>query len=85
MGPPLIKTQWIYGGAPANIFDTIAKGRPNGMPAWGGRIPEYQIWQLVAYVRSMSALEPRGATPARTDILNINPHDIGSTRAGEPR
>jgi len=85
MGPPLIKNQWIYGGAPANMFDTIVKGRPNGMPAWGGRIPEYQIWQLVAYVRSMNAQEPRGATPARPDLINLNPHDIGSTKAGEHR
>jgi cytochrome c oxidase cbb3-type subunit III len=40
IGPPLIKQQWIYGGEPANLFDTIIKGRPNGMPTWGGRIPE---------------------------------------------
>ena len=52
IGPPLIKTEWIYGGEPANLFDTIVKGRPNGMPAWGGKIPEYQIWQIVAFVRS---------------------------------
>ena len=39
MGPPLIKEEWIYGGEPPNIFDTIVKGRPNGMPTWGGRIP----------------------------------------------
>src|SRR5437764_6632172 len=46
IGPPLIKDNWVYGGEPANLFETIVKGRPNGMPAWGGRIPEYQIWQL---------------------------------------
>jgi cytochrome c oxidase cbb3-type subunit 3 len=65
----LIKQQWIYGSAPANIFDTIVKGRPNGMPSWGARIPEYQIWQLVAYVRSMSKLEPQSATPVRVDTI----------------
>ena len=69
MGPPLIKTTWIYGGEPGNIFDTIVKGRPNGMPAWGGRIPEYQIWQLVTWVRAMNQLEPQAATPERTDTL----------------
>jgi cytochrome c oxidase cbb3-type subunit III len=57
IGPPLRDPVWIYGSAPDNIFDTIVKGRPNGMPSWGGRIPEYQIWQLVAYVRSMAGLE----------------------------
>jgi len=71
IGPPLIKKEgeWIYGAQPANVFDTIVKGRPNGMPAWGGKIPEYQVWQLVAYVRSLSGLEPQNATPRRTDEL----------------
>jgi cytochrome c oxidase cbb3-type subunit III len=69
MGPPLIKQEWIYGVEPANLFDTIVKGRPNGMPTWGGKIPEYQVWQLVTYVRSMNNLEPKSATPARPDTL----------------
>ena len=47
------KDEWIYGGEPANLFDTIVKGRPNGMPAWAGRIPEYQIWQIIAYLRTL--------------------------------
>ena len=69
MGPPLIKKDWIYGGEPENIFETIVKGRPNGMPTWGGRIPEYQIWQIVAYVRSLNELQPKSATPARSDEM----------------
>jgi cytochrome c oxidase cbb3-type subunit 3 len=77
IGPPLIKQQWIYGGEPANLFDTIVKGRPNGMPTWGGKIPEYQIWQLVAFIRSMNHEEPQSATPARSDTIQIQPsiHD----------
>jgi cytochrome c oxidase cbb3-type subunit 3 len=54
IGPPLIDAGWIYGNKPANIYETIVKGRPNGMPSFGGKIPQYQIWQLVTYVRSMS-------------------------------
>jgi cytochrome c oxidase cbb3-type subunit 3 len=72
IGPPLIKKDqrdWIYGGDAANIFDTIVKGRPNGMPTWGGKIPEYQIWQIVTYVRSLNQLEPKAATPSRPDTL----------------
>jgi cytochrome c oxidase cbb3-type subunit 3 len=69
IGPPLIKDVWTYGSEPENLFDTIVKGRPNGMPAWGGRIPEYEVWQLVAWVRSMNKLEPRAATPERTDTI----------------
>src|SRR5512142_3111565 len=73
IGPPLIKKTWIYGGEPANLFDTIVKGRPNGMPAWGGKIPEYQIWQLVAYIRSLNQEEPQSASPARPDIVQVQP------------
>jgi cytochrome c oxidase cbb3-type subunit 3 len=87
MGPPLIKTDWIYGGEPANIFDTIVKGRPNGMPAWGNRIPEYQVWQLVSYVRSLNNLEPTSATPARTDTIQqdtagLRPRPTGVASSG---
>src|SRR4051812_26045155 len=28
MGPPLMDDTWIYGPAPANIFETIVEGRP---------------------------------------------------------
>src|SRR5690349_19080546 len=72
IGPPLITTNWIYGGESSNLFDTIVKGRPNGMPAWGGRIPEYQIWQLVAYIRSLNKQESSAATPVRPDAIEQN-------------
>jgi len=42
--------EWIYGFEPVNIFATIVEGRPNGMPSFRNRIPDYQVWQLVAYV-----------------------------------
>ena len=54
MGPPLMDDQWIYGSAPANIVATILEGRPNGMPAFRGKIPDHQAMQLAAYVRSIS-------------------------------
>jgi cytochrome c oxidase cbb3-type subunit 3 len=85
IGPPLIKSNWIYGGEPANIFDTIVKGRPNGMPSWGGRIPEYQVWQLVAYVRSLNGKQPTSATPARTDNIEQNPNTIQNRTPGETK
>jgi len=84
-GPPLIKTQWIYGGEPANIFATIVEGRPNGMPSWGARIPAYQIWQIVAYVRSMNGDQPRSATPARPDALESNPQNIVNGVQGQTK
>jgi len=84
MGPPLIKKDWIYGGEPENLFETIVKGRPKGMPTWGGRIPEYQVWQIVAYVRSLNELQPKSATAARTDEMQPQ-RTIQDKRPGETR
>jgi cytochrome c oxidase cbb3-type subunit III len=72
MGPPLMDDYWIYGSEPENIRSTIIEGRPNGMPAFGGKIPDYQIWQLAAYVRSMSGLAPKFASPSRSDHIQVN-------------
>jgi cytochrome c oxidase cbb3-type subunit 3 len=54
MGPALSNKKFIYGSEPENIYLTIAQGRPNGMPAWSGMLPEEVIWDLVAYVRRIS-------------------------------
>jgi cytochrome c oxidase cbb3-type subunit 3 len=88
IGPPLIKKDqrdWIYGSEPVNIFDTIVKGRPNGMPTWGGKIPEYQVWQIVTYVRSLSKLEPKAATPPRADTLEPKTATIRPDKNGGPQ
>lgn len=54
MGPSLSNRQFIYGEAPENIYLSIAQGRPNGMPAWGKVLPDSAIWDLVAYIKSIS-------------------------------
>lgn len=53
MGPSLRDPVWIYGNSDANIFASIAEGRSKGMPAWGTKIPEDQIWKLVTYIKSL--------------------------------
>ena len=55
MGPSLADGRWHFGGTPAEVFASIYQGRPEGMPDWGGRITNDQIWMLVTYVRSLSA------------------------------
>jgi cytochrome c oxidase cbb3-type subunit III len=55
MGPSLADGRWHFGGTAAELFESIYQGRPDGMPAWGGRIANDQIWSLVTYVRSLSA------------------------------
>lgn len=53
MGPSLRDPVWIYGSSDAHIFASISEGRAHGMPAWGTKIPEDQIWKLVAYIKSL--------------------------------
>jgi cytochrome c oxidase cbb3-type subunit 3 len=72
-GPALMDDVWIYGSEPMAIYQTIAFGRPNGMPAFGKRVPEDQLWQLVAYVRSLSGLASQDAAPNRNDALEGKP------------
>jgi len=68
-GPALMDDVWSYGGDATSIFETISKGRPNGMPAFGNRIPKDQIWALAAYVRSIAGLAPQDAAPNRDDAF----------------
>ena len=70
IGPPLMDDEWIYGSDPANIFSTIVEGRPNGMPSFRGKLTNDQIWQLVAYVRSMSGQVPKDVAPGRPDGMS---------------
>jgi cytochrome c oxidase cbb3-type subunit 3 len=59
MGPSLRDAVWIYGDRDDQIMDTLIHGRSKGMPAWGSKIPEDQMWKLVAYIKSMNTpLEP---------------------------
>lgn len=70
MGPSLMDGEWIYGARLEQIHQTLVEGRPNGMPAWGGKIPDGQLWELSAYVRSMSLPQTlaaaTGATPSQS-------------------
>jgi cytochrome c oxidase cbb3-type subunit 3 len=54
MGPSFQDNRWHFGGSAGEVFQSIYEGRPDGMPAWGGRIGDDQIWRLVSYVRSLS-------------------------------
>jgi len=89
MGPSLRDEVWIYGSRDDQIYDSIAQGRANGMPAWGSKIPKEQIWELVAYIRSMRTpqepdppIEP--ADEMVDDPMNSTMRGIGTqTRATE--
>lgn len=83
MGPPLMDAEWRYGGRIEEIYQTIEQGRPNGMPSFGDKIPEEQIWQIAAYVRSMSGNVDRLAAPSRSDRIRSTP-PINNTNPTPP-
>jgi cytochrome c oxidase cbb3-type subunit 3 len=84
IGPPLKDDRWIYGSEPAQIHDSIVEGRPNGMPSFRGRIEENQVWQIVAYVRNLGSLAPKGAAPGRDDSISAG-HPPNSMPAQTPQ
>jgi len=71
IGPALTDDVWIYGSHSDQIYSTIVQGRGNGMPAFGGKIPDYQVWELAAYVRSLSGQLPSDVAPSRSDNMPI--------------
>jgi cytochrome c5 len=74
IGPPLMDATWIHESGPQDIFATIVDGDPNGMPAFGGKIPDSEVWQIVAYVRSLSGLSAStDAAPGRDDHMKGPP------------
>jgi cytochrome c oxidase cbb3-type subunit 3 len=70
MGPPLMDDEWRYGSSIDQIAATIAEGRPNGMPAWRGKLTEDQIYQISAYVRSLSGLPSKDAVSSRAEGMS---------------
>lgn len=71
MGPSLRDQIWLYGSRDDQIFDSIAEGRSKGMPAWGSKIPANEIWELVAYIKSMRTPEEPDPpiVPANEQVL----------------
>ncbi len=63
MGPALMDDKWIYGSSMENIASTIIQGRPNGMPTFRNMVAGDQVWQLAAYVRSLSDLSKKEQSP----------------------
>ena len=71
MAPSFQDGRWHFGGSAGAVFESIYQGRPDGMPSWGGRISNDQIWMLTSYVRSLATADIStenftGATVERT-------------------
>ncbi len=80
MGPPLNGRGWRYGGTPVELYKSIHDGRPQGMPAWGDRLPPQEIWRLVAYIESLGGATPP-ATPQMAKLAPPGPSSTGEQPA----
>jgi cytochrome c oxidase cbb3-type subunit 3 len=54
--PNLADKDWLYGGDPEKIRESITNGRMGVMPALGPGLGEEKVKDVVAYVRSLSGL-----------------------------
>ena len=54
IGPNLTDANWIHGGAPVSLYETVRNGVPSaGMPAWGPVLGERTVQSVVAYLMSI--------------------------------
>ncbi len=82
MGPSLRDEYWIYGNSDTQLLSTIAEGRSAGMPAWGARIPEQQIWKLITYIRTLGTPQEPDPPPPEANVP-MYPSPDGATSAGQ--
>ena len=73
MGPALMSGHWRYGGRIDQIYASIAQGRPNGMPTWQDSLQPQQVWELAAYVKSLSAPVPSSASQTAVPTTSVKP------------
>lgn len=59
VGPSLVDPYWKYGHDDTALFQTVADGRPAGMPPWGAQLGPDKIWKVLAYIETL----PRSPEP----------------------
>jgi cytochrome c oxidase cbb3-type subunit 3 len=80
MGPSLSDDIWIYRSSRANIYLSIVQGRPAGMPAFGAMLPDRTVWELVAYIKSIS--QKPGPNFGTTTSVNPQSPSVEQVPAG---
>jgi len=64
--PNLTDNDWLWGGAPEQIKQTITQGRTGGMPAWAAVLGEDGVRDVASYVMTLSGQQPAPGT----DVAN---------------
>lgn len=60
VGPSLVDPYWKYGHSDAARFESVAEGRPLGMPPWKAQLGTDKIWKALAYVDSLPKQDEPG-------------------------
>jgi len=64
VGPSLVDPYWKYGGSDAERFQSVAEGRPGGMPPWLAQLGTEKIWKALAYASTLQrSAEPGVGSP----------------------
>lgn len=50
-GPSLADKEWTFGGGDSEVFASIARGKPGGMPPFEATLGNDRIWKVIAYLR----------------------------------
>ncbi len=89
--PNLADGDWLYGGAPEQIMQTITKGRHGMMPPWSAQIKPAEAADIAQYVRSLSGLasDSLRVVPGKRgfDMFCVACHGVdgkGNTALGAP-
>jgi len=53
IGLNLLKKDLKYGRADKDLFASISKGRPGGMPDWEKTLGKDRIWKVISYLRTI--------------------------------
>lgn len=60
VGPSLVDPYWKYGDSDADRFQTVAEGRPGGMPPWKAVLGTEKIWKVLAYLDTLPRTDQPG-------------------------
>ncbi len=60
VGPSLVDPYSKYGDDDLALYETVAKGRPGGMPPWEAQLGSQKIWKVLAFMETLPRSEEPG-------------------------
>jgi len=74
VGPSLVDPYWKYGSSDPELFESVSKGRPLGMPPWGPQLGNEKIWKVLAYMETLP----------KSDRPGVGAPGVGGMAGGGP-